>query len=138
MTETDLFFQSESLDAALADYTHATVASGRLVGDLLGVTVSSSGPVATTLAELRRQVAPRLQHRDTSVGVVTAPAFDIETYTFGTPWAAAARFGLRSAIRLVHGLGFTPHDEITVGEMAVSALRMTDCEIGRASCRERV
>lgn len=126
MTDTDHFFQFESLDAALADYEHATLTAGRRVGALLGVTVSSSGSVASTLNELRGQIAPRLRHRDSDVGVITTPRFDAEVDIFASPQAAAARFALCSAIRLAHGVGFTPHAEITIGEIAASALREAD------------
>lgn len=135
MTATDLFFQSESLDVALADCADATLAAARLVGDLLGVTVSSSGSVAATLPELRRQMAPRLRHRDTNVGVITTPAFDAEADVFANPQAAAARFALRSAIRLVHGLGFTPQAEIAIGELAVASLRSAQGDLSHLAFR---
>lgn len=123
MTETENYLQVEDLDAAMAEYEHATLTIGRQVSDLLGIAVSSSGSVAETLPELRRQVAPRLRHRDSDVGMITAPRFAPEADLFARPPAAAARFALRSAIRLTHSLGFTPHAEIAIGEMAVTAIR---------------
>lgn len=127
MTDTDHFFQFEDLDTAMAEYEHATFIAGRHVGDLLGVTVSAYGSVAGTLHELRRQIAPRLRHRDSNVGVITAPQFDAEADVLTTPQAAAARFALRSAIRLIHSLGFTAHAEVAIGEMAVAALLEAGC-----------
>jgi len=125
MVDISNFFQFESLDTALADYEHVTLTGGRQAGDLLGLTVSSSGSVATTLQEVRRQIAPRLRHRDSDVGVITAPGFDAEVDIFAGAEVAAARFALRSAIRLTHNLGFTPQAEVVIGEMAVAALRST-------------
>ncbi|MCX2934664.1 hypothetical protein ORI20_30810 [Mycobacterium sp. CVI_P3] len=123
MIDADSFFQFENLDSAIAEYEHATLAAGRHVSELLGITVSSSGSAANTLNELRRQIAPRLRHRDSDVGVITTPGFDAETDIFASPGPAAARFALRSAIRLTHSLGFTSQAEIAVGEMAVAAIR---------------
>lgn len=135
MTFLDNHLGQQSLNTALAEYDQATLTVGRHVGSMIGVTVSSSGSVAISLPELRRQVAPRLRHHDSDVGVITAPGFDAEADICATPQTAAARFALRSAIRLVHGLGFTPHAEIAIGEMAVAALRSAQGDLSHLAFR---
>ncbi|MGU3500909.1 hypothetical protein [Mycobacterium sp. C31M] len=135
MTFLDNHFGQQSLDTALSEYQAASLTAGQRVEALLGVTVSSSGSVATTLQELRNQIAPRLRHRDTDVGVISTPAFCAEVDIFTDSQAAGARFALRSAIRLAHSLGFTPHAEIALGQMAVAALRDADSEMSHLAHR---
>lgn len=125
MIDINHFFQFEHLDSAMAEYERVALAAWHRVGDMLGITGSTSGPVADTLHDLRQQVAPRLRYRDSEFGVITTREFDVEADVFAGSQAAAARFLLRSTIRLAHALDFTPRAEITIGEMAVAALRRT-------------
>lgn len=135
MTFLDNHHGQQALDAAISEYQAATLTAGRRVGALLGVTVSSSGSVASTLHELRRQITPRLRHGDSAVGVITTPRFDAEADVFASPQPAAARFALRSAIQLAHNLGFTPHAEIAIGEIAVAALQSAQGDLSHLAFR---
>jgi hypothetical protein len=114
---------SHSLDAALADYEHATNTAGEYVSNLLGIEFSSVGEAASTLRDLREQAAVRVNTGRRQSAVLSAPAFDPATALFPRAQSVAARFLLRAANRRAHELGFTARDEIMAGEMAVAAVR---------------
>jgi hypothetical protein len=123
------------LDTALAEYKSATLTAARQVRELLSVGVAHSGTVATTLHDLRQQAATRLRYDDGDAAVITAPGYDPASDVFASAEAAAARFAVRSAIRLAHDLAFTAQDEVAVGVLAVAAIRSAGKNLSQLAFR---
>ncbi|OBK28887.1 hypothetical protein A5634_19825 [Mycobacterium asiaticum] len=110
------------LDAAITEYGSATVSAAEVVSDLLGVSAFGGGQLATTLVELRQQVSGHQSMTNRRAAALVAAPRD-PAALFDNPQAAAARVLLRSALRLVHDVGFTLLDEVAVGERAFAAVR---------------
>lgn len=125
----------QSLDAALAEYEASTLAAARHVRELLSVGVAYSGHVATTLHDLRQQAATRLRYDAGEAAVIVASGYDPASDVFTSADPAAARFAIRSAIRLAHDLEFTPQDEISVGVLAVAAIRSVGRNLSQLAYR---
>lgn len=135
MTFANMTIGNQSLDAAINEYQSATLTAGQRVNDLLSVGVAPLGPVADTLDDLRLQAAIRLRYGTGEAAVIAVREFDPASDVFTAPDAAYARQAVRSAIRLIHGLGFAAHDEVVVGDLAVAAIRSASQNLSQLAYR---
>lgn len=111
---------AHAVGVALADYEAATIATANRIQQLPTGTPMSPGHTAATPFGPRCDFAAIARYTPNwrpAVCRTTSGAL------FVNEQAETARLLLRSSVRRTHDLGFGTHDEITLGELAVSAIR---------------